>query len=180
MVALFNSWVSTAIFGVLITAVFVGAFIRLWTLRKPVDDRNKELDRQIFTPKTTSPSEALRVEIEGLMKHQSDLARGQTMHRYQSEANRLESSVAFYVDLLRQLGLLGTVLGLGLALTLQDAAIDNLLAPLSLAVWTTVIGLIWSLVISATFSNVGALADNCERLLEAAVRSKPAPDQPGA
>lgn len=66
-------------------------------------------------------------------------------------AVRLESSVDFWVDLLQKLGLLGTVLGLGLALLQRQTEASDLLEPLSLAVWTTVIGLVGSIAISWKF-----------------------------
>jgi hypothetical protein len=66
-------------------------------------------------------------------------------------AVRLEGSVDFWVDLLQKLGLLGTVLGLGLALLQRQTEASDLLEPLSLAVWTTVIGLVGSIAISWKF-----------------------------
>lgn len=66
-------------------------------------------------------------------------------------AVRLEGSVDFWGDLLQKLGLLGTVLGLGLALLQRQTEASDLLEPLSLAVWTTVIGLVGSIAISWKF-----------------------------
>lgn len=66
-------------------------------------------------------------------------------------AVRLEGSVDFWVDLLQKLGLLGTVLGLGFALALGQAEARDLLEPLSMAVWTTVIGLVGSIALSWKF-----------------------------
>ncbi len=66
-------------------------------------------------------------------------------------AVRLEGSVSFWVDLLQKLGLLGTVVGLGIALAQQESAVNDLLKPLSLAVWSTVAGLVASIVISWRF-----------------------------
>lgn len=66
-------------------------------------------------------------------------------------AVRLEGSVDFWVDLLQKLGLLGTVLGLGFALAVSHSGHGDLLAPLSTAVWTTVIGLVGSILISWRF-----------------------------
>lgn len=66
-------------------------------------------------------------------------------------AVRLEGSVDFWVDLLQKLGLLGTVVGLGLALLQKQTSASDLLQPLSLAVWTTVIGLFGSIAISWKF-----------------------------
>jgi hypothetical protein len=66
-------------------------------------------------------------------------------------AVRLEGSVDFWGDLLQKLGLLGTVVGLGVALLQKQTSANDLLAPLSLAVWTTVIGLLGSIAISWKF-----------------------------
>lgn len=79
-------------------------------------------------------------------------ARRQThMEALWKRAVRLEGSVDFWVDLLQKLGLLGTVVGLGLALLQKQTSANDLLAPLSLAVWTTVIGLLGSIAISWKF-----------------------------
>lgn len=79
-------------------------------------------------------------------------ARRQThMEALWKRAVRLEGSVDFWVDLLQKLGLLGTVVGLGLALLQKQTSADDLLEPLSLAVWTTVIGLLGSIAISWKF-----------------------------
>jgi biopolymer transport protein ExbB/TolQ len=69
---------------------------------------------------------------------------------------------------LRQLGLLGTVLGLGLSLALSGDDVAALLGPLALAVWTTVAGLTYSLVLSALFGvKLNAWVDACEKNIEA-------------
>lgn len=79
-------------------------------------------------------------------------ARRQThMEALWKRAVRLEGSVDFWGDLLQKLGLLGTVVGLGLALLQKQTSANDLLAPLSLAVWTTVIGLLGSIAISWKF-----------------------------
>ncbi|WP_428265374.1 hypothetical protein [Haliangium sp.] len=78
-------------------------------------------------------------------------------------AVRLEGSVDFWVDLLQKLGLLGTVLGLGFALALRQSAVGSLLEPLSMAVWTTVVGLVGSIAISWKFGrDVDVEVDACE------------------
>jgi hypothetical protein len=98
-------------------------------------------------------------------------------------AVRLEGSVEFWVDLLQKLGLLGTVVGLGLALVDQRTDANNLLEPLSLAVWTTVIGLLGSIAISWKFGrDVDVEVDTHEENLKEwhnallAQRGVPAPD----
>ena len=81
-----------------------------------------------------------------------DAVRRQTgFEKLWKRAVRLESSVDFWVDLLQKLGLLGTVLGLGFALAVETGNVADLLGPLSTAVWTTVAGLLCSIIISWRF-----------------------------
>ena len=88
--------------------------------------------------------------------------------RWQMRAQRLEPALAFWVDLLRQLGLLGTVLGIGLSLAYTGSDLTKLLGPLALKVWTTVAGLACSIVLSASFAmKLTAWVDAAEKNLEA-------------
>jgi hypothetical protein len=182
MLALLNSWVSTAAFCALITAVFVIAWVQLTARMAIVEHRNIELNRRLYAaeaeptpgnepaPKQRRAdlliTEQVQQEVEFVMTTKDAGKRQAAVHKLRMEAARLEGAVAFWVDLLRQLGLLGTVLGLGLALALKQS-VDNLLQPLSLAVWTTVVGLVWSILISWRFHGVEAHADMCERYLDA-------------
>ena len=87
---------------------------------------------------------------------------------WQMRAQRLEPALAFWVDLLRQLGLLGTVLGIGLSLAYTGSDLTKLLGPLALKVWTTVAGLACSIVLSASFAmKLTAWVDAAEKNLEA-------------
>ena len=87
---------------------------------------------------------------------------------WQMRAQRLEPTLAFWVDLLRQLGLLGTVLGIGLSLAYTGSDLTKLLGPLALKVWTTVAGLACSILLSASFAmTVTAWTDAAEKNLEA-------------
>lgn len=87
---------------------------------------------------------------------------------WQMRAQRLEPALAFWTDLLRQLGLLGTVVGIGLALMYTGTDITKLLAPLALKVWTTVAGLATSILLSALFGmKLTAWVDAAEKNLEA-------------
>jgi hypothetical protein len=87
---------------------------------------------------------------------------------WQMRAQRLEPVLTFWTDLLRQLGLLGTVLGIGLALAYTGSDLTKLLGPLALKVWTTVAGLACSILLSASFSmRLTAWIDACEKNLEA-------------
>jgi hypothetical protein len=87
---------------------------------------------------------------------------------WQMRAQRLEPTLAFWVDLLRQLGLLGTVLGIGLSLAYTGSDLTKLLGPLALKVWTTVTGLACSILLSASFAmTVTSWTDAAEKNLEA-------------
>ena len=87
---------------------------------------------------------------------------------WQMRAQRLEPALMFWTDLLRQLGLLGTVLGIGLSLAYTGSDLTKLLGPLALKVWTTVAGLACSILLSASFSmRLTAWVDACEKNLEA-------------
>jgi hypothetical protein len=87
---------------------------------------------------------------------------------WQMRAQRLEPALAFWVDLLRQLGLLGTVVGLGLSMLIERSDVTKLLGPLGLAVWTTVFGLTFSIWLSARYSGkMAAWADALEKNIEA-------------
>jgi biopolymer transport protein ExbB/TolQ len=175
MIAFLNSWVSTAIACICITAVFLIAWVQLRQRLTFVVERNRQLHDLLFDARV--PKEArddywitkeVQQQISAVLNEPAPGRRHAMIRDFEIQAARLEGSVAFYVDLLRQLGLLGTVLGLGLALTLGDRSVDRLLEPLSLAVWTTVVGLIWSIAIAWRFGReVQVHADECERNLEA-------------
>jgi MotA/TolQ/ExbB proton channel family len=112
--------------------------------------------------------EVLRDESHAIA-HATDPAWAQKQVRsWQMRAQRLEPALAFWTDLLRQLGLLGTVLGLGLSLAYTGSDLTKLLGPLALKVWTTVAGLACSILLSASFSmRLTAWVDACEKNLEA-------------
>jgi hypothetical protein len=87
---------------------------------------------------------------------------------WQMRAHRLEPTLAFWTDLLRQLGLLGTVIGIGLSLAYTGSDVTKLLGPLALKVWTTVAGLACSILLSASFGmKMTAWTDAAEKNLEA-------------
>jgi biopolymer transport protein ExbB/TolQ len=99
---------------------------------------------------------------------------------WQMRAQRLEPALAFWTDLLRQLGLLGTVLGLGLSLAYTGSDLTKLLGPLALKVWTTVAGLACSILLSASFSmRLTAWVDAAEKNLEAWDARRRARKDPG-
>ena len=86
---------------------------------------------------------------------------------WEMRVHRLDPALGFWVDLLRQLGLLFTVVGLGLAFAVDSSSAD-LLAPLSLAVWTTVAGLALSIWLSAQFgTRIPVWSDSAEKNIAA-------------
>lgn len=119
-------------------------------------------------PPSSLAVQAIRDESHAIL-HAADPAWAQKQVRsWQMRAQRLEPALAFWTDLLRQLGLLGTVLGLGLSLAYTGSDLTKLLGPLSLKVWTTVAGLAFSILLSASFSmRLTAWVDACEKNLEA-------------
>ena len=119
-------------------------------------------------PEPSLRTEALRDEVEAI-RSASDPAWAQKQVRsWEMRAQRLEPALAFWVDFLRQLGLLFTVLGLGLSLAVGSASVEVLLAPLGLAVWTTVAGLFFSVWLTAQFGmKTTVWADACEKNIEA-------------
>jgi hypothetical protein len=112
--------------------------------------------------------QALRDEAHAILTA-SDAAWAQKQVRsWQMRAFRLEPALAFWCDLLRQLGLLGTVFGIGLSLAYQGDDLSKLLGPLALGVWTTVIGLACSILLSASFAmKLTAWVDAADKNLEA-------------
>ncbi|HTJ46329.1 MAG TPA: MotA/TolQ/ExbB proton channel family protein [Kofleriaceae bacterium] len=87
---------------------------------------------------------------------------------WQMRAQRLEHALGFWTDLLRQLGLLGTVFGLGMSLFYTGKDVSKLLGPLAFKVWTTVAGLLFSIILQALFGmKLPAWVDACEKNIEA-------------
>jgi hypothetical protein len=112
--------------------------------------------------------QALRDEAHAILTA-TDAAWAQKQVRtWQMRAFRLEPALAFWCDLLRQLGLLGTVFGIGMSLAYQGDDLSKLLGPLALGVWTTVIGLACSILLSASFAmKLTAWVDAADKNLEA-------------
>ncbi len=124
-------------------------------------------------PGTAKPAgsldvQAIRDESHAIVTAKDPAWALKQVRSWQMRANRLEPTLAFWVDLLRQLGLLGTVLGLGLSLAYTGTDVTKLLGPLALKVWTTVAGLACSIMLSASFSmRLTAWVDAAEKNLEA-------------
>jgi len=112
--------------------------------------------------------QALRDEAHAILTAKDPAWAQKQVRTWQMRAFRLEPVLAFWVDLLRQLGLLGTVLGIGLSLMYTGSDLTKLLGPLALKVWTTVAGLACSILLSASFSmKLTAWVDAAEKNLEA-------------
>src|SRR3954471_13827052 len=120
--------------------------------------------------KVTSSLEqqVIRDEAHAILASKDPAWSQKQVRSWQMRAQRLEPALGFWVDLLRQLGLLGTVLGIGLALMYTGNDLTKLLGPLALKVWTTVSGLACSILLSASFSmKLTAWVDAAEKNLEA-------------
>lgn len=119
-------------------------------------------------PPGSLAAHAIRDESHAILVAKDSAWALKQVRSWQMRAQRLEAALAFWTDLLRQLGLLGTVLGLGLSLASAGTDVARLLGPLALAIWTTVIGLACSIFLSAMFSmKLAAWVDACEKNLEA-------------
>ena len=112
--------------------------------------------------------QAIRDEAHAILEAKDPAWAQKQVRSWQMRVERLEPALAFWVDLLRQLGLLGTVLGIGLSLAYTGSDLTKLLGPLALKVWTTVAGLACSIALSASFAmRLTAWVDACEKNLEA-------------
>jgi hypothetical protein len=119
-------------------------------------------------PPSSLEGQVIRDESHAILAATDPAWAQKQVRSWQMRAQRLEPALAFWTDLLRQLGLLGTVLGLGLSLAYTGSDLTKLLGPLALKVWTTVAGLACSILLSASFSmRLTAWVDAAEKNLEA-------------
>lgn len=172
-----SSHLFTIVALVLIAAVFVAAqllltrelrYVRLLANYLGYADVVASADPAVRPPEAGLVTEAIRDEVNLVLASQDETEANKRIRSWQMQVQRLDSALAFWVDLLRQLGLLGTVLGLGLSLALTPGDVEGLMRPLGLAVWTTVAGLSFSLVLTAQFGmKVSVWADTCEKNIEA-------------
>ena len=156
-----------------IVLVFVAAWMHLarelaW-VRTLTDHLGFEL---VADQPGTKPSSlavhAIRDEAHAISNAQDPAWAQKQVRSWLMRAQRLEPALAFWTDLLRQLGLLGTVLGLGIALAIGGDDIAKLLGPLALAIWTTIVGLACSILLSAMYAmRLTAWVDACEKNIEA-------------
>lgn len=186
-----SSNVITIVSVLLIAGVFVAAqllitrelrYVRLLADYLGYAEVKAGVDPAAKPPVAGLVTEAIRDEVNLVLASHDETEANKRIRSWQMQVQRLDSALAFWVDLLRQLGLLGTVLGLGLSLALTPGDVEGLLRPLGLAVWTTVAGLSFSLVLTTQFGmKVAVWADTCEKNIEAwdsrrrAARARPEP-----
>jgi hypothetical protein len=169
-----QGWGLTIVLCAFIVLVFLAGWVHVhrelrW-VRALTDHLGLELvaDDGDVKPPTTLEGQAIRDESHAIITATDPAWAQKQVRSWQMRAQRLEPALSFWTDLLRQLGLLGTVLGLGLSLAYTGTDITKLLGPLALKVWTTVAGLACSILLSASFSmRLTAWIDACEKNLEA-------------
>jgi len=175
MEAFVQGWGLTLLLCAFIVLVFLAGWwhvhAELTWVRALTDHLGYELVADEPGTKKTPGSldvQAIRDESHSILTAKDPAWAQKQVRSWQMRANRLEPTLAFWVDLLRQLGLLGTVLGLGLSLAYTGSDVTKLLGPLALKVWTTVAGLACSIILSASFSmRLTAWVDAAEKNLEA-------------
>lgn len=179
MAALVQGWGFTAVALVLIAGVFGYAVYSLRSELQYIKALTDFLGQELSRDEPGAEADAGRGPVPLLIHEIRDEAKAIATARdaawsnkqvrgWQMRTQRLEPALAFWVDFLRQLGLLFTVVGLGLSLTVEGASVDQLLAPLGLAVWTTVAGLGFSIWLTAQFGmTIPVWNDTCEKNIEA-------------
>jgi hypothetical protein len=173
MATFVQGWGLTAMTVVVISLVFVAGLVHLHGELRWVRALTDHLGLSLVDDGAAQRQRGLEVEAirdeAHAVRTASDPAWAQKQVRtWQMRAFRLEPALAFWTDLLRQLGLLGTVLGLGLALAASGKDVASLHGPLSLKIWSTVFGLTFSIVLSSMFAmKVPAWVDACEKNIEA-------------
>lgn len=174
----FLGWGFTAVALGFITLVFFVALARLASELGYVRDLTDYLGYDLVThgeggstarkPPPSLRLDEIRDQVNQVAEATDLVWALKQVRGWQMRAQRLEPALAFWVDLLRQLGLLGTVVGLALSMLIERTDVTKLLGPLGLAVWTTVFGLAFSIWLSARYSGkVAAWADACEKNIEA-------------
>jgi biopolymer transport protein ExbB/TolQ len=171
--AFVQGWSLTILLCGFIVLVFIAAWLHIrrelsW-VRELTDQLGLELLEQESKKSASSlAAQDIREEAHAILTAKDPAWAQKQVRSWQMRAQRLEPALAFWVDLLRQLGLLGTVLGIGLALMYTGSDLTKLLGPLALKVWTTVAGLACSILLSASFGmKLTAWVDACEKNLEA-------------
>ena len=172
-----QGWGLTVASCSIITLVFVGSMLAMhrelsW-VKALTDYLGVQLaagDDEVVAEKRGASlvDEGIRDEAKSILSARDPAWASKQVRGWQMRAQRLEPALAFWTDFLRQLGLLGTVVGLGLAMAMSRPDAASLLEPLSLAVWTTVAGLTYSILLNIQFAmKMAAWADACEKNIEA-------------
>ena len=171
MEALVQGWGLTIVLCGFIVLVFVAAWLHVRRELSWVRELTDHLGYELVAEPTSKPSltaQDIRDEAHAILSAKDPAWAQKQVRSWQMRAQRLEPTLSFWTDLLRQLGLLGTVLGIGLSLAYTGSDLTKLLGPLALKVWTTVAGLACSILLSASFSmRLTAWVDACEKNLEA-------------
>jgi biopolymer transport protein ExbB/TolQ len=166
-----QGWSLTILFCAFIVLVFLGGWLHVHRELAWVKALTDHLGDELVDSKAKPGSleqQQIRDEAHAILTANDPAWAQKQVRSWQMRAQRLEPTLAFWVDLLRQLGLLGTVLGIGLSLAYTGSDLTKLLGPLALKVWTTVAGLACSIVLSASFSmKLTAWVDAAEKNLEA-------------
>lgn len=166
-----QGWSLTILLCAFIVLVFLAAWLHVhrelaW-VRALTDQLGVELIDAARKPASLEQQQ-IRDEAHAILAAKDAAWAQRQVRSWQMRVERLEPALAFWVDLLRQLGLLGTVLGLGLSLMYTGPDLTKLLGPLALKVWTTACGLACSILLSASFSmRLTSWVDAAEKNLEA-------------
>jgi hypothetical protein len=169
-----QGWGLTTAMLVVIALVFLAAWAHLaaelrW-VRALTDYLGSELVRAApgSRARGSLAVEGVRDEVNAVVVSSDPVWAQRQVRSWEMRAQRVEPAQVFWIDLLRSLGLLGTVLGLGLSMTMTGSDVSKLLDPLALAVWTTVAGLACSIVLSALFGmKLTVWSDACAKNIEA-------------
>ena len=177
MEAFVSGWGLTVVSCVIITLVFLGALFHLASELRWVKALTDHLGSELAHADGEAPPERsgmghdlaeIRDEAHAIRSARDPAWAMKQVRTWQMRAHRLEPALAFWSELLRQLGLLGTVVGLGLSLAYTGKDVSGLLEPLALAVWTTVAGLTYSIWLAAIFQmKLASWVDAAEKNLEA-------------
>lgn len=174
-----QGWGLTIVMLAAIALVFMAAWVHLARELRWVRALTDYLGSELVGVGRTRGSlevEGIRDEVNAVVVSSDAVWAQRQVRSWEMRAQRLEPALVFWIDLLRSLGLLGTVLGLGLSLTMSGAAVEQLLEPLALAVWTTVAGLALSIALSALYGmKLTVWADACAKNLEAWDRKRREP-----
>jgi biopolymer transport protein ExbB/TolQ len=166
-----QGWGLTTVMLVVIGLVFLAAWLHLATELRWVRALTDYLGSELVSARAKAASlaaAAVRDEVNAVVVSSDAVWAQRQVRSWEMRAQRLEPAQVFWIDLLRSLGLLGTVLGLGLSMTMAGADVTKLLDPLALAVWTTVAGLAFSIVLSALYGmKLTVWADACAKNVEA-------------